>query len=108
MTHADTRASRPATLLARRVHTDPSDSVRLAGRMRGMRREMVVTMNSAPADAPNRREGKKLQTRDALEAAAMKLFAARGYDATTVEEIAIEADVAVRTFFRYFGSKQDV
>jgi AcrR family transcriptional regulator len=56
----------------------------------------------------NRREQHKQHTRAALEDAAMALFAQQGYEGTTVEQIAARAGVAVRTFFRYFASKQHV
>jgi AcrR family transcriptional regulator len=53
------------------------------------------------------RARKKLQTRLALARAAMRLFEERGYSATTIDDIAAEANVSRRTFFRYFDSKDE-
>src|SRR5919201_4649391 len=54
------------------------------------------------------RERKKRQTRDAIARAALELFVERGYDATTLAEIAERAGVATRTIFAYFPSKEDI
>ncbi|WP_053720210.1 acyl-CoA-like ligand-binding transcription factor [Saccharothrix sp. NRRL B-16348] len=54
------------------------------------------------------REQRKARTRRAIQDHALRLFLSKGYDATTVEEIATAAGVSHMTFFRYFPTKEAV
>lgn len=67
---------------------------------------MAATKTSA--QRPSLRDRNKENTRRALRETALKLFAVRGYDATTTEEIAAKAGVATRTLFRYFPTKEHI
>jgi AcrR family transcriptional regulator len=54
------------------------------------------------------RERKKQQTREKIARVALELFAERGYDETTLADIAEAADVSPRTIFAYYESKEDI
>ncbi len=54
------------------------------------------------------RERKRAASRAQTVDAAMRLFAERGFDGVTVADICTAADIAPRTFFRYFPTKDDV
>jgi AcrR family transcriptional regulator len=67
-----------------------------------------VTLQAETAAHAGLRQRKKDSSRRAIEDAAWELFAEQGYEETSINDIAERADVAPRTFFRYFPTKEAV
>ena len=67
-----------------------------------------MTSAQAQPTAPTRRQRRRLEIELRLLDASKRLFIEKGYDETTVAEIAETADVAYGTFFNYFPAKSDL
>jgi TetR/AcrR family transcriptional regulator len=69
---------------------------------------MAKTGNGSPVTISPRMQRRKARTAKAIRDAAARLFLSRGYSATTMEDIAEEADVAVGSIYAHFGTKAGV
>ena len=65
-------------------------------------------MTAAPPSIPDRNTRRRARTRAKLVAAARELFAAQGVDATTIAEIAQQADTAHGSFYNHFATKDEI
>jgi len=65
-------------------------------------------LGERPLTRANLQVRKQQLVREAIYDAAIELFAVKGFDETTVEEVAQAAGVSRRSFFRYFASKDDL
>ena len=76
--------------------------------MWGMHDAAMTPTKQGAAAAGGRHERRKARTRAQLLAAARRLFAAQGAEATTIAEIAEEADIGVGSFYNHFRTKDEV
>jgi AcrR family transcriptional regulator len=65
-------------------------------------------IGDGPAQPVGLREQKRKETLRRITDAGIRLFGMKGYEATTLEDIAAEAGISRRTFFHYFKSKDDI
>lgn len=66
-----------------------------------------VQDNKSPRSA-GLRERKRVETHARIQSEAMRLFLERGFETTTLDDIAKAAGVSRRSLFHYFGSKEEI
>jgi AcrR family transcriptional regulator len=71
-------------------------------------KKATIMSEDRTASTEGLRERKRRQTRERIVEAALRLFLADGFDATTLDAIADAADISRRTFFHYFDSKDAI
>jgi AcrR family transcriptional regulator len=69
---------------------------------------MAHHVTIVPVEGYSLRERKRTKTRLMIQAEAMRVIAEKGWESTTVDDIAYAAAISPRTFFRYFPTKEDV
>jgi AcrR family transcriptional regulator len=69
---------------------------------------LTTPADPGPNGSAELRRRRRIRTKQLVQREALRLFAAKGYDQTTVDDIAHAAAMSSRTFFRYFPSKEDV
>jgi AcrR family transcriptional regulator len=69
---------------------------------------MLDGVDDRSLNGPELRERRRRRISREIERAALQLFAEKGYQDVTVEDIARAAEISERTFFRYFANKDDV
>lgn len=65
-------------------------------------------MQDAAVKPEGLRQRKRRETLQRISEVGLDLFVAKGYEATTLDEIAAAAGISRRTFFYYFDSKEDI
>ena len=65
-------------------------------------------MDEAAGKLPGKRERNRQETYDRIVGVGLQLFVAKGFEETTLDEIAQAAGIARRTLFYYFESKDDI
>ena len=68
----------------------------------------IVASETSHMPKDGLRERKRRETLRRITDAGIALFIAKGYEATTIDEIAVAAGISRRTFFYYFKSKDDI
>jgi AcrR family transcriptional regulator len=68
----------------------------------------TISETPEPNGSSDLRQRKRIRTKQMVQKEALRLFADKGYDQTTIDDIAHAATMSSRTFFRYFPTKEDV